>query len=52
MIIYRCLAIHQKGQKVVTLPDDHAPKAFLDELRCRNGNLNITCGREATKDAL
>ena len=36
----------------VTLPDDHAPKAFLDELRCRNGNLNITCGREATKDAL
>lgn len=36
----------------VTLPDDHAPKAFLDDLRCRNGNLNITCGREATKDAL
>lgn len=36
----------------VTLPDDHTPKAFLDELRCRNGNLNITCGREATKDAL
>lgn len=36
----------------VTLPDDHAPKAFLDELRCRNGNLNIICGREATKDAL
>ena len=36
----------------VTLPDDHALKAFLDELRCRNGNLNITCGREATKDAL
>ena len=36
----------------VALPDDHAPKAFLDELRCRNGNLNIICGREATKDAL
>ena len=36
----------------VTLPDDHAPKAFLDDLRCRNSNLNITCGREATKDAL
>ena len=36
----------------VTLPDDHAPKAFLDDLRCRNGNLNIICGREATKDAL
>ena len=36
----------------VTLPDGNAPKAFLDELRCRNGNLNIICGREATKDAL
>jgi len=36
----------------VILPDDHAPKAFLDDLRCRNGNLNITCGREATKDSL
>ena len=36
----------------VILPDDNAPKAFLDDLRCRNGNLNITCGREATKDAL
>ena len=36
----------------VTLPDDQTPKAFLDDLRCRNGNLNITCGREATKDAL
>lgn len=23
-------------------------KAFLDELRCRNGNLNITCGRIST----
>jgi hypothetical protein len=22
------------------------PKAFIDELRCRNGNLNITLGRE------
>ncbi len=31
----------------VALPDDHAPKAFLDELRCRN-NLNHH-GREATK---
>ena len=36
----------------VILPDGNAPKAFLDELRCRNGNLNIICGREATKDAL
>ena len=36
----------------VILPDDNAPKAFLDDLRCRNGNLNITCGREAAKDTL
>ena len=21
------------------------PKEFLDEIRCRNGNLNIVCGR-------
>lgn len=28
------------------------PKAFLDELRCRNGNLPIVCGRETEKDAL
>ena len=28
------------------------PKEFLDELRCRNGNLNIVCGRESDKDML
>ena len=27
-------------------------KAFLDALRCRNGTLNIVCGREMMKDAL
>ena len=32
----------------VTLPEDVPPKAFLDALRCRNGNLNITCGRESS----
>ena len=32
----------------VILPGDTVPKAFLDALRCRNGNLNITCGREST----
>ena len=36
----------------VTLPGETVPKAFLDDLRCRNGNLNITCGREAAKDTL
>ena len=32
----------------VLLPEDMPPKAFLDALRCRNGNLNITCGRESS----
>ena len=32
----------------VTLPEDVPPKAFLDALRCRNGNLNITCGRKSS----
>ena len=36
----------------VTLPEDRIPKEFLDALRCRNGNLNIVCGREMVKDAL
>ena len=29
----------------IVLRQPSVPKAFLDELRCRNGNLNITCGR-------
>ena len=36
----------------VTLRDAQVPKAFLDALRCRNGNLNITCSREQTCEAL
>ncbi|MBQ6508103.1 MAG: DUF4956 domain-containing protein [Flexilinea sp.] len=37
----------------VTLKDGHQVKAFMDELRCRNGNLNITCGRPVTpKEAI
>ena len=36
----------------VTLRDVQVPKAFLDALRCRNGNLNITCSRELTGEAL
>ena len=35
----------------ITLPGKTVPKAFLDELRCRNGNLTITCSRETTKEA-
>ncbi len=36
----------------VALKNKTAPKAFLDELRCRNGNLNIVCGRVSAKEAL
>ena len=36
----------------VTLRDAQVSKAFLDALRCRNGNLNITCSRELTGEAL
>ncbi len=36
----------------VVLRDEKMPKAFLDELRCRNGNLNITCGRPVNREAL
>lgn len=36
----------------VVLKTGRIPKEFLDELRCRNGNLNIVCGRTAAKEAL
>lgn len=36
----------------ITLHSEDVPKAFLDALRCRNGNLNIVCGREIAKDSL
>ena len=36
----------------VVLRDPHETKAFLDELRTRNGNLNIVCGRPVVKEAL
>ena len=36
----------------VVLKTERIPKEFLDALRCRNGNLNIVCGRAATKEAL
>ena len=32
----------------VELKESGINKAFLDELRCRNGNLNIVCGRVST----
>lgn len=36
----------------IMLKNDTVPKAFMDDMRCRNGNLNISCGRELHKDAL
>lgn len=36
----------------ITLNSDSVPKAFLDEIRTRNGNLNIVCGRVQTKETL
>ena len=36
----------------ITLKEPLVPKGFIDEIRCRNGNLNIVCGRVAQKDAL
>lgn len=36
----------------ITLRQEPVPKVFLDELRCRNGNLNITCCREETHESL
>lgn len=32
----------------ITLKDQTQEKAFLDELRCRNGNLDIVCGKRST----
>lgn len=37
-------AINLKGREV--------SKEFLDEIRCRNGNLNISCGKASEKDAI
>lgn len=36
----------------ITLKDNLVPKAFLDEIRCRNGNLNIVCGKEISCEQL
>ncbi len=37
----------------IILKDEHRIKGFIDELRCRNGNLNIVCGKPvAPKEAI
>ena len=36
----------------INLKDRNISKKFVDELRCRNGNLNIICGRENDRDMM
>ena len=36
----------------IVLRDSGTTKAFMDELRTRNGNLNITCGKPVAKESL
>ena len=36
----------------IVLKDEAKTKEFLDELRCRNGNLTISCGKAEFKEAL
>ena len=43
--------MYELSYKIV-LKGSSVPKEFLDALRCRNGNLNIVCGRPVTKDSL
>lgn len=39
-------------QYLIVLREAQVPKAFLDALRCRNGNLSIVCGRETADNTL
>lgn len=36
----------------INLKTPEVSKQFIDDIRCRNGNLNIICGRESDRDAL
>jgi hypothetical protein len=39
-------------QYCIILKSREIPKAFIDEIRTRNGNLNITCSKAGTKETL
>lgn len=39
-------------QYQITLKDQQIPKALLDEIRCRNGNLTVACYPAVNKDQL
>ena len=43
--------LYELSYKII-LRDSGDTKAFLDELRTRNGNLTITCGKPVVKEAL
>lgn len=36
----------------IVLKDKEVQKSFIDKIRCRNGNLNISCAKEITKETL
>lgn len=36
----------------IQLKDSSKSKQFIDDLRCRNGNLNIMCGREVERELI
>ena len=36
----------------IRLKEATVNKAFIDAIRCRNGNLNIICGKEAERDIM
>ena len=36
----------------IELKDPRHVREFIDAIRCRNGNLNIVCGKEADKDVM
>ena len=36
----------------IVLPNDIPPKAFLDAIRCRNGNLDVLCSRPLPREIL
>lgn len=36
----------------IVLKSAQPPKSFIDDIRCRNGNLNIICGKVNTDEAL
>lgn len=37
---------------IINLKTSTVSKQFIDDIRCRNGNLNIVCGRESDKDSI